>query len=87
MGHEHCGGLVENQDVGTAIEHLQNFDTLSLTHSEFAHHGVGVEVDAECGGQFGDASAASSNLMRAPATDWLVTKDDVFEDREVVGQL
>ena len=42
---EHARGLVQDQDVGTAIERLQDLDPLLKAHGQRAHDRVGVDIE------------------------------------------
>ena len=47
LGHQHRRGFVEDEDAGTAVEHLQDLDSLALADTERAHRRIEVEVDPE----------------------------------------
>ena len=58
---EHGRGLVQDQDAGVAVEHLQDLDPLPLADREAAHRPVEVDVEsgaahqhrAACAGRHG----------------------------------
>ena len=44
--HEHRGRLVEDQDAGAAVEHLEDLDPLLLADAEVGDQLVGIDVEA-----------------------------------------
>ena len=62
VGHEHRGRLVEDQDLGAAVEHLEDLDPLLLADAEVGDQLVGVDVEAVAG------SASSRMRRRASPT-------------------
>ena len=44
---EHGGGLVQNDDLGAVVEHLDDLQGLLLGHRHVAHLLAGVQVEAE----------------------------------------
>ena len=45
LGNEHRGRLVEDQDLGAAVEHLDDLHSLALPHLEFLDQVVGIDVE------------------------------------------
>ena len=45
LRHEHRGRLVEDQDLGTAVEHLDDLDPLALADLERLDQLVGIDVE------------------------------------------
>ena len=46
VGDEHGRGLVEDQDLGTAVEHLEDLDALLLADAEVGHQLVGIDLQS-----------------------------------------
>ena len=46
LGDEHRGRLVEDQDLGAAVEHLEDLDALLVADAELGDEGVGVDLEA-----------------------------------------
>jgi hypothetical protein len=51
LGDEHGGRLVEDQDVGAAVQQLQDLDALLLADGQVLDPGAGIEWGAEAAGQ------------------------------------
>ena len=83
LGHEHRGGLVEDQDAGAAVEHLEDLDPLAVADAEVVDQRVGVDVEA-VGGRAPRCVGARAEVD--PTVPLLVAEDDVLEDGEVVGE-
>ena len=84
--HEDRGRLVEDDDLGAAVEHLEDLGALLLADPEIAHERVRVDLEAV------SLAEVAQLADRDPATEvpWrarLVAEHDVLPDREVVGQL
>ena len=45
LRHEHGGGLVEDQDLGAAVEHLDDLHALALADLQRLDQFVGVDVE------------------------------------------
>ena len=82
LRHQHRRGLVEDEGLGTAVEHLEDLDPLAVAHAEVLDELVGVDVEAVV---VGDAVDLGAGLV-ADAVQLLGAQDDVLEDGEVVGQ-
>ena len=54
---EHRGRLVEDEDVGVAVERFDQFDPLLFADREILHFGVGVDVEAVLRPELADAVA------------------------------
>ena len=78
---EHGGGLVEDEDVGVAVERLDQLDALLLAHRQVADDRVGVDLEPVLGAELPDASAGATQVERQPLAR-LVAEDDVLGDRE-----
>ncbi len=67
LGHEHRGGLVEDQDPRAAVEHLEDLDPLALADAELLDELVGVDVEAVAVGQLArSCRRASPKLIITP---------------------
>ncbi len=85
IGNEHRGRLVENEDLSATEEHLQDLDPLALTHAEFGHLGVEVELGADARHQLVEPRAGRPDIDDSTVRR-LASQDDVLEHGEVVGQ-
>ena len=45
LGHQHGGGLVEDEDLGAAVEHLEDLHALPLADPEILDERVGVDAE------------------------------------------
>src|SRR3546814_15707860 len=84
-GHEHSRRLVEDQDAGAPIEHLQYLDALAIADAELLDHAVGVDGHAVGLADLADASAGGV-AVESQALAGLRAQHHVLEAREVVGQ-
>ena len=62
LGHEHGRRLVEDEDVGAAVQDLEDLDALLVADAEIAHQFVGVDLEAVLLAEF-----AEPRLARWPA--------------------
>ena len=85
LGHEHGGRLVEDEDLGAAIEHLENLDALFLADAEVGDQSVGVDVEAVLFAEFDDAVAGLLDPEGEGAAG-LVAEHDVLPHRQVGGE-
>ena len=85
LGHEHGGRLVEDQDLGAAVEHLEDLDALLLADAEVGHQLVGIDRQAVLTGQLADAAAGLAG-GEVEGRARLAPEDDVLPHREVVGE-
>ena len=51
LGCQHCSGLVEDEDLGTAVERLQDLDALLLADADVLHVSLRVHGKAEALGE------------------------------------
>ena len=86
LRHQHGGRLVEDDDLGAAVQHLEDLDALLLPDTEVAHQCVGVDLEAVALAELADLRARLA-CAEVPPRPRLVTEHDVLPDREVVGQL
>ena len=84
VGNEHGGRLVEDEDLGAAVEHLEDLDTLLLADAEVGHELVGVDLQPVAAAEGADPAARRVAGEDRPAR--LATEDDVLPHREVVGE-
>jgi hypothetical protein len=86
LGHEHGGGLVEDQDAGAAVEHLEDLAPLLLADAELGHEGVGVDLEAVALTELDQLAAGALDVEPEPAVAWFLAEHDVLPHGEVVGQ-
>ena len=85
LRHEHRGRLVEDEDPGAAVEHLEDLDPLPLADAEVLDQRVGVDVEAVArrrSRMIVARGAVDADAVRAR----LGAEHDVLQDGEVVGQ-
>ncbi len=82
---QHAGRLVEDQDVGAAIERLQDLDALLQADRQFLDDRVGIDFQPvfpleplELGARLGDAGLQQRLALGA--------EDDVLENGEILDQ-
>ena len=85
LRHQHGGGFVENQRLGTAIEHLQNLDTLALSDAKFSDRQVDVDLHTETLSKFLHAFFSLASIDDT-ALARLGAEDDVLQHGEVVSE-
>ena len=73
LGHQDRGGLVEDDDLGAAVEHLEDLDPLPLADAERLDELVGVEAEAVAASEISWISAARASApmpcsFSAPST-------------------
>ncbi len=83
LRHEHGRGLVEDDDLGTSVEDLQDLDPLPLADTEVFDELVGVEPEAV---RVGDPLDLGACGITDPV-HLLGAEHDVLGDSEVVGEL
>ena len=85
LRHEHGGGLVEDEDLGAAVEHLEDLDALPVADAQVLDQPVRLDVEAVGVGDLLDPAAGRREVEHAgPAR--LAAQHDVLEHGEVVGQ-
>ena len=84
VGNEHGRGLVEDQDLGTAVEHLEDLDPLLLADTEVGHELVGIDLQPVAAAEGADPAAGGVSGEHRPAR--LAAEHDVLPHREVVGE-
>ena len=83
---EHGGGLVENQDLVFAVEHLQDLGALLHADGDVLDLRVGVDLQAVAFGELQHLLARLLLLQEAVLVR-LHAEDDVVEHREALDQL
>ncbi len=82
---EYPGRLVEDQDAGTAIERLENFDPLLQAHRQIFHLLVQRHFETIVPRQLAEQLLCRRHaLAQVPAI--FSAEDDVFQNRKVVHQ-
>ena len=84
LRHQDRGGLVEDDDLGAAVEDLEDLHPLALADAERLDELVGVEVEAVARRRSRWISGAG---RVTDAVQLLGAEHDVLEHGEVVGQL
>ena len=82
LRYQHGGGLVEDEDAGAAVQHLEDLDPLAVADAEVLHERVRVDVEPVAPGDVADHGGRG----RADAVQLLGAEDDVLLDGEVVGE-
>ena len=84
-GRQNAGRLVEDQDVGLAVERLEDLDALLEAHGEVAHHRVRIDLELvilrkprQFGARLGQRRPEQGAVLRA--------QDDVLENGEGLHQ-
>ena len=86
LGSQNGGGLVEDEDLVVAIQHLQDLHPLLHTHGDVLHLGVQVHPQAVPLGQLLDLLPGRLFLQEAQL-GILRAQDDVVQDGEHVDEL
>ncbi len=79
---QHGRGLVEDQDLGAAVQHLEDLDALAVGDAEVLDQGVRAHAQAVLVGDLLDLRLR----LGADAVEVLAAEDDVLPHREVVGE-
>ena len=83
---QHSGGLVEDEDLIVAVEHLQNLHALLHTHRNITDERIGVNTQAVLLAQGHDLLAGLSLLQKAQLVG-LHAQNDVVQHAEALHQL
>ena len=78
-GRQHAGGLVEDQDIGAAIERLQDFDALLLADREVLDDRIGIDVEAVFAWRGAAARARALSTLGREQRGVLGAENDVLE--------
>ena len=81
VGHQHGGRLVEDQDVGAAVENLDDLHPLAFTDTELGYELVEIELGADLLHDLGDAAASGGEIDAATAPAGLTPEDDVLTEK------
>ena len=79
LGRQYRGRLVEDQDVGTAIERLQDLDPLFLAHRDVADERARINGQREALGELANALLGRA-LVQQQIVAWLDPEHDVLGD-------
>lgn len=82
LRHEHGGRLVEDEDLGTAVEDLEDLHALPVGDTEVLDQGVGTYAEAVRVRDLLDLPAG----LGTDAVQLLAAENHVLQDREVVGE-
>ena len=83
---EHGRGFVEDENLGAAIQHLQDLDALSLSDTEAGNGCVEVELHPESRHELADSRMGAGEIDSPARCHRFVAENDVLGDGEVVGQ-
>ena len=78
---QHGGRLVEHEDVGLAVERLEDLDALLLTDRDVLDPGARVDGEAVAVGDLLDAPLRLAHVEQDPLMGRLLVEDDVLGDR------
>ncbi len=82
LRHEHCGRLVEDEDLRAAVEDLEDLHALAVGDTEVLDEGVGTHPEAVRVRDLHDLLTG----LGADAVQLLAAENDVLQDGEVVGE-
>ena len=85
LGREDGGRLVEDQEVGAAVERLQDLDALALAHAEIGDARVGVDLEVVLAPEPRELGAGARQPGPEPEAA-LDAEHDVLQDRERLHQ-
>ena len=77
---QHRGRLVEDQDVGLAVERLQDLDPLLLADGQVGDQRVGVDLELEARRELADPVRGRGLVEQDPGARRLVREHDVLGD-------
>ncbi len=66
-GVEHGGRLIQDENVGVAVERLDDLDTLAHAHRQIFDQRIGIDVQIVAVGEFDDAVGHSLSVEQARA--------------------
>ena len=67
LRNQHGGRLVEDQDLGAAVQHLEDLDPLALADPEVGDQGVEIDLDTGRGGDLAEPVVGSLQIESAAA--------------------
>ena len=74
LRHQHGRRLVEDQDLGAAVQHLEDLDPLALADAEVLDQGVGVDVEPVRLADLGERARLASSKLSTPPSSGLVRR-------------
>ncbi len=77
---QHCCGLVEDEDVGAAVQRLQDLDALLLTDRDVLNARVGIDREVEALRELMDAAVRRMVVEEDPGRVGLRAEHDVLGD-------
>ncbi len=83
---QNAGRLVQDQDVGMAVERLQDFDALLMADRQVLDQRVGVDVEFVFARQIGQ-HLAGAGQRRAQQRALLGAEHDILQHGEILHQL
>lgn len=86
VGHEHGGRLVQDQDAGAPIEHLEDLHPLAVADTQVLDRHVRLHAQAVRVGDLLDLLACGGEVQGEAAAARLAAQDHVLQDGQVVGQ-
>ena len=78
---QHCGRLVEDQQIGAAVERLEDLDALALAHAEVLHARVRVDFEVVFAPEPLELGPRSAEARAEPEAAF-DTEHDVFQNGE-----
>ena len=82
---QHGGRLVEDQDLGAAVEGLEDLDPLLDADRQVADQRVGVDLEPELAGEVADPAVGLLGVEEDRVGHRLVAEDDVLGDARRPG--
>src|SRR5579883_587108 len=79
---QHAGRLIENQDIGAAIQHFENLDPLLQTNRQIAGAGAGINRQPILRRKFADIRVSFGCVEDINVVDWLATQRDILTHRQ-----
>ena len=86
LGRENRGGLVQDQDVGAAVERLQDLDALLHTDRDVLDLGIGVDLEAVLLDDLADLLTCLFHVEDARCTAHFAAEHDVLGHGEIVHE-
>ncbi len=86
LGRENRGGLVQDQDVGTTVERLQDLDALLHADRDVLDLGIGVDLEAVLLDDLADLLTCLFHVEDARRTAHFAAEHDVLGHGEIVHE-
>ena len=80
LGGEHGAGLIQDKDIGIAVEQLDNFDPLLDADRQIFDISIRVNFQIVLVGNLADLSAAALRSSTPPTSDIFFAQHDIFGD-------